>query len=75
MWVYTGVIYEQICRINIACNVLVNKRRKNSGNGKYIPSIQYNILREIVNIKKKKALKLILYNKKLYYPNKNSARI
>lgn len=31
-----GVIYGQICRINIAYNMLVNKRRKNSGNGEFL---------------------------------------
>lgn len=29
MRVFTGVIYGQICRINIACNALVNKRHGN----------------------------------------------
>lgn len=42
--VYTGVIYGQICRINIACNVLVNKRRRNSGNGEYVPFTQRNVI-------------------------------
>lgn len=31
-----NVIYGQICRINIACNALVNTRRGSSDNGEYV---------------------------------------